>query len=645
MFVADMTNGVRPLESLVAAVPPGAVVLTEGWPVAVSPDGATLAMTSGQAGLASGVDGSDREFYLRDLATGRMTLVSTDEFGGPAGGAEFVTAQFSPDGKRLYFDGAGALVAGDSNDSSDVYVRDLATGENRLLSTAAVVPQAVAANGSSTVNPGGISTDARWVLFTSYATDLVAGRVPTDATLQLFLRDTVAGTNLMVSALPDGGMPRVGGVVSASMSADGQRVAFSTTSPGLTSDDADTREDVFLFVGPGTPLKRLSSSATGFPNRNRAGSVAMSRDGDSVAFEVQHDAGLADVLLYRVSTDTTVVLSTNVVSSDPFVSSLSLKGSSRAPQIAADGAVVAFAANPGPFVVVRDTRTGQTFRPESSGKNPVFALSADGRRLAYVRTRSIPSGQDIVVYDIPSRTTNRVVQIHPFEVPELSLSADGSRLAFVSHLAYVAGDTNSVNDVYVLGVADGTITLASANPGGFSGNARSDQPCLAGDGSRVVFRSCATDLAPGGSRGVGDVFARDLASGTTTLLSRGPTGAAGTDVSAQPSLSADGRVAMFRSYAANLVPGDTNASQDVFLAVLDASDAPRLDATIPSMDGPIRLVWLGVIGIFYRVESAGTLSGPWTAVGDEIAGTGGMATVDDGPAVASARYYRLVTRR
>ena len=98
------------------------------------------------------------------------------------------------------------------------------------------------------------------------------------------------------------------------------------------------------------------------------------------------------------------------------------------------------------------------------------------------------------------------------------------------------------------------------------GNAASGEPSVSGGGRFVAFWSDASNLVPGDINGAGDVFVRDRQTGETRRLSRGPNGGQGEGLSASPSISSDARFVAFQSEASNLVPGDTNGHQDVFVA-------------------------------------------------------------------------------
>ena len=149
-----------------------------------------------------------------------------------------------------------------------------------------------------------------------------------------------------------------------------------------------------------------------------------------------------------------------------------------------------------------------------------------------------------------------------------SISADGRYVAFQSDATnLVLGDTNGVTDVFVRDRMNGTITRASLSGAGVQGNGASSYAAISGDGRYVTFRSAATNLVAGDSNAVDDVFVRDLVAGTTERVSVDSSGAQSNGASGHfgDAISADGRFVAFRSAATNLVAGDTNAAFDVFV--------------------------------------------------------------------------------
>jgi Tol biopolymer transport system component len=147
-----------------------------------------------------------------------------------------------------------------------------------------------------------------------------------------------------------------------------------------------------------------------------------------------------------------------------------------------------------------------------------------------------------------------------------SISADGRYVAFASKASnLVAGDTNGKQDIFVQDRQTGQTTRVSVASDGAQGNGDSGQPVISADGRFVAFYSSASNLVPGDTNGVEDVFVHDRLTGQTTRVSVASDGAQGNGPSWGPSISGDGRFVAFESRASNLVPGDTNDTTDVFV--------------------------------------------------------------------------------
>jgi WD40 repeat protein len=148
----------------------------------------------------------------------------------------------------------------------------------------------------------------------------------------------------------------------------------------------------------------------------------------------------------------------------------------------------------------------------------------------------------------------------------LAISADGRFVAFEDYSTnLVPGDTNGVEDIFVHDLATGVTERVSVDSTGAQANDYSAQPAISSDGRYVAFLSLASNLVSGDTNATGDIFLRDRVTGSTVRVSVDSSGAQGNDYSAAPSLSADGQVIAFGSYSSNLVAGDTNGYPDVFL--------------------------------------------------------------------------------
>ncbi len=164
------------------------------------------------------------------------------------------------------------------------------------------------------------------------------------------------------------------------------------------------------------------------------------------------------------------------------------------------------------------------------------------------------------------------------------LSGDGRWVAFQSAAGNLApNDANfGAMDVFVSEIATGTTRLVSVNATGTSGNGASLLAGISRDGTRVLFLSDATDLVPGDENMAGDVFVRDLQSGTTYLASVNTNGVSGSMGSSAAYMTPDGRFVVFQSESDDLVSDDTNGIFDVFLRDLATGTTRRVSVPSPS---------------------------------------------------------------
>jgi Tol biopolymer transport system component len=147
-----------------------------------------------------------------------------------------------------------------------------------------------------------------------------------------------------------------------------------------------------------------------------------------------------------------------------------------------------------------------------------------------------------------------------------SISANGRFVVFVSDATnLVAGDTNGFTDVFVHDRRLGSTERVSIGVNGQNGNGNSYADAISPDGRLVTFTSFASNMVSGDTNARNDVFLRDRQNGTTERVSVGPNGAQGNDTSYGSSLSADGRFVAFTSNASNFFAGDNNTAGDVFL--------------------------------------------------------------------------------
>lgn len=156
---------------------------------------------------------------------------------------------------------------------------------------------------------------------------------------------------------------------------------------------------------------------------------------------------------------------------------------------------------------------------------------------------------------------------------EPSVSGDGQRVAFTSSASDLApNDTNGQTDILVHDRSSDEIELASVSSEGTQANGSSSRPQISQDGRFIVFLSHATNLVSNDEDSVQDVFLRDLQTRTTTKISRGFKSIGGQRLTVAANgdsngavVSGDGSEVAFTSLASNLVNGDRNGKNDVFL--------------------------------------------------------------------------------
>lgn len=110
-----------------------------------------------------------------------------------------------------------------------------------------------------------------------------------------------------------------------------------------------------------------------------------------------------------------------------------------------------------------------------------------------------------------------------------------------------------------------TLERVSVGPGGVQADNDSFLPVISPDGRYVAFGSNATNLVPGDTNRLVDVFVRDRLTGRTERVSVSASGAQGNNGGDEPMISGDGRSVAFLSFSTNLVPGDTNKAGDIFV--------------------------------------------------------------------------------
>jgi len=432
---------------------------------------------SGTLGTGSALLAAALAAPLAGQAAERVSVSSA----GTQGNNMSLRSGLSADGRFVAFESDSSnLVPGDTNGWADVFVRDRQGGTTERVSVDSLEVQG---NSVSNANgtPPALSADGRYVLFTSGASNLVAG--DTNNLQDVFVRDRLAGTTERVS-LDSLEVQGNATSIHCAISGDGRYVAFHSFATNLAPGDANGFGDVFVRDRQNGTTALVSLGTTGFSGDGPSFRGSFSSDGRYLAF-----ASLAADLVVGDS-------------------------------------------NGKMDVFVRDLLNGTTERVsldslggEANQDCDEPALSADGRFVAFSSRASLAPGdtgpEDVFVHDRQNHTTERV-SIGPFapwtaDSFSPTISSDGRLVAFVSATPFLVGDTGNNFDVYVRDRQNGTTECVSLDmAGAFSGMGSSDPSSFSADGRYVAFASGSSLVVPGDTNGAADIFVRDRQCTTAT---------------------------------------------------------------------------------------------------------------------------------
>jgi Tol biopolymer transport system component len=366
----------------------------------LSPDGRYVAFESFATNLAAHDGNHTWDAFVRDRLTGTTKCASLDTIGLPGNGPSNEVA-ISSDGRFVAFASyATNLVHNDRNGKVDIFVRDFVAGTTERVT---VNSAGVEANDGSGFPS--ISADGRFVVFESWATNLVMG--DKNGRPDVFLHDRVTGANELVSISSTGAQGDAASVLDWSwptISADGRYVAFWSYADNLVSGDGNGLEDVFVHDRQSGTTEKVSVDSAGYPSDGQSFSVSISPDGRFVGFVSYADNlvpgdtnNVSDAFVHDRQTGATERVN---------VDSAGVQGNGRCsspPVLSADGRYVVFDSDSSNLVpndtnglsdvFRRDRQSGTTERMSvasggQQGDNFSYApwISADGRFVAFQST-------------------------------------------------------------------------------------------------------------------------------------------------------------------------------------------------------------------------------------------------------------------
>ena len=383
------------------------------YETSISADGRWVAFSSEATNLVPGDTNDAEDVFVRDRMTGTTQRVSVRTDGSQGDGMSGrYWLGISADGQYVAFWSlATNLVGDDTNERSDVFVRDLVAGTTQRVS--------IGSGGQANRDSYGsaISANGRYVAFYSGARNLVAD--DTNQSEDVFVRDLVAGTTRRVSVGP-GGRQANSGSFDPAISADGRHVAFVSRASNLVAGDTLRTLDVFVRDLVAGRTRRVSMGVGGQQPGNSSHSPVITAHGRHVAFHsyagnlvAEDDNRLPDVFVRDLATATTRRVSVGPGGRDGNFSSYS-------PAISANGRYVAF-----------HSFASNLMAGDTNNESDIFVRD---RGTATTRRVSIgPNGQQ----------ANR-------DSYSPAISADGPQVAFESYASnLVAGDTNDTADIFV----------------------------------------------------------------------------------------------------------------------------------------------------------------------------------------------------
>jgi len=381
----------------------------------IARNGSFVAFASSATTLVTGDTNGVIDIFLRNRGLLATTRVSVSSAGLQANGAS-IGAPSTGDGTFVAFASAATnLVAGDTNGTLDVFVRDVGGS-----TTTRILPAGGAQADGDCFEPSFANAE-RWVVFTTRAPNLGASAV----TSQVFRWDRLSGAAVLVSASITS-QPALGASGGARISDDGRYVAFWSSATDLVANDTNGAIDVFVRDVTLATTSRASLSTAGLELTGPCENLcAISADGRWIAFAsasadvVAGDTnGVTDLFARDRVLDVTLLASQNLIGSP------------------ANG-------------------------PTSVGSTPSF--SSDGRRLAFTsRADDLVASDgnldaDVFVRDLVANSTERVsLSSSGAEIPggagegsAVAIDSTGMRVAFASRAACALVDTNGISDVYV----------------------------------------------------------------------------------------------------------------------------------------------------------------------------------------------------
>ena len=622
LLLASAAQAAAPGQTVLVSRPPGSAPLSRGlfaWNVSggieqsddyytsqnVTPNGRYVVFTTGADGLAPREDPGFNHVLRKDMQTGALTTVDA------GGNGDATDPDISDDGRYVVFSSrASNLAAADTSHDSDVFSKDLQTGNVRLLSPAGTGEDCVGCQVPV------ISADGATVAFSTQS-PMVAG--DTNGQYDIYVLPTGGGTPVLASAVPDGSAASNGPSFAPSLSDDGGKVAYRSFGTNLNaSNDPTTDPDLYVrdLAGTGSVLASAQNGSNFGVAAGGISSGQISGDGASVVFadnasylaadgDAQYDV-YKRVLASKVDTLISVSTGGTKANANAFDPALDSTGTyvafvSQATNLGASGG--------GAHLLVRNV-TASTTTPVTEGDAMVGlpAIAHGGDHVVFQSDRALADGPTPGAIHMASLTgTNLTLVSRPPSGAALTpgltdthepsvgqddrrVSADGRYVVFASDAPALGGPAESTQcwrrdlvtgELLQVSTGDGPVNLCY-------------DPSISADGRRVAFST--TEPLVQADFGGADVYVHDVATGAKSLVTQadGPNGAKADGTPNDAEISADGRHVAFISTATNL--GVPAGGAHIYVRNLASGSTKIVDRTTAGAPPPSEAS-LGAIGI------------------------------------------------
>jgi hypothetical protein len=327
-----------------------------------------------------------------------------------------------------------------------------------------------------------------------------------------------------------------------SVSADGNLVVFSSLASNLVTGDTNGVLDAYAWNRSAGTVTLASADANGNQFDTPSTDAKISPNGRYIAFDNGGDVYVKDLqtgALERISQP----------NSDP-------AGEPDQPAYA-DGVTSS-------GLVVFESKATNLVTGDTNGTSDVFVRQLQDAPIQQVSVSSDDVGGAEGNADSYAGTA----------------SDDGQYVVFASRASNLAANsTNGQAGIFIRDLATRTTTLVSGPSGGGQADGDASFPSISSNGQLVAFNSDATNLAAGNPSGYQQVYVWNLDTGALERASQTNDGTAGNGDSTEPALSGDGSRVAFRSIATNLATGDTNGADDVFVQDLAQHLISRVNVT------------------------------------------------------------------